>query len=125
GRDVLDALSREAIDDAGIAVMLGLEERQKLRLGVGLGGDAIADIGPVEAGGEDAGLAEDEALDDVAACRPVGGRGQRDARHFREALMQHRELAIFGAEIMAPLRDAMRLVDGEERQLAAREKIET
>ena len=32
--------------------------------------------------------------------------------------------AIFGAEIMAPLRDAMRLVDGEERDVGARQQIE-
>ena len=37
--------------------MLGLEEGQELRLGVGLGQHAVADVGPVEARGEDARLA--------------------------------------------------------------------
>ena len=30
--------------------------------------------------------------------------------------MQHRQFPVFGAEIVAPLRHAMRLVDGEQRQ---------
>ena len=32
--------------------------------------------------------------------------------------MQGRELQVFGAEIVAPLRDAVRFVDGEQGQLA-------
>ena len=38
--------------------------------------------------------------------------------------MQHRELHVFGAEIVAPLRDAVRLVDGEQREFRAREQIQ-
>ena len=124
GRDFLDAFARQAIDDAGIAAMLGIEEGPELISRVVLGDDAVADVRPVEAGGEDARLAEAQALDDIAARRPVGGRGQGDARHSREALVQHRELEIFRAEIVAPLRDAMRLVDGEERRTRLRQKIE-
>ena len=47
--------------------------------------DAIADVGAVEPGGEDARGAEIEPLDDVAPRRPVRGRGERDARHRRES----------------------------------------
>ena len=50
--------------------------------------------------------------------RLVGGGGQRDARDGRVALVQGRELQVFRAEIVAPLRDAMRFVDGEQGQLA-------
>ncbi len=46
----------------------------------------------------------------------VGGRGERDARHAGKALAQHGELQVLGPEVVAPLRDAMRLVDGEQRQ---------
>ena len=38
--------------------------------------------------------------------------------------MQHIEPHVFGAEVVAPLRDAMRLVDGEQRELGARQQIE-
>ena len=77
--------------------------------------DAVADVRAIEAGDEDARLVETQPLDDVGACRPVRGRGQRDTRHIGKALVQHRELEIFRPEIMSPLRHAMRLVDGEQR----------
>ena len=38
------------------------------------------------------------------------------------AFVQHGELAVFAAEIVAPLRHAMRLVDGEQRDRAAIEQ---
>ncbi len=36
-----------------------------------------------------------------------------------EALVQHGQLDVLGAEIVAPLRDAVRLVDGEQRDAGA------
>ena len=74
-------------------------------------------FGPVEAGGEDARRAELEALDDVAAASAPSAVAVSAMRGTcGKALVQHRELQVFGAEIVAPLRDAMRLVDGEERE---------
>ena len=40
-----------------------------------------------------------------------GGRRQRHHRHVREMLPQFFQLAIFGAEIVAPFADAMGFVD--------------
>ena len=54
----------------------------------------------------------------------IGGRGQRDARHGGKTLVQQRQLQVFGPEIVAPLRDAMRLVDREQRELRAVQQIE-
>ena len=45
----------------------------------------------------------------------VGRRRQRQARHAGEARAQHAETAIFGPEMMAPLADAMGLIDREQR----------
>ena len=56
------------------------------------------------------------------AGRRIGGGGQRDARHLRAALVQQGQFAVFGPEIVAPLRDAMRLVDGEQGDPAAIEQ---
>ncbi len=39
-----------------------------------------------------------------------------------EPLGENLELAVFGTEVVAPLGDAVRLVDGEQRQLRAREQ---
>jgi hypothetical protein len=76
----------------------------------------IADVGPVEAGNEDARRVEAQAFDDFAARQVVGGGRQGDARHARPALVQDGKLDVLGAEIVAPLRDAMRFVDGEQGQ---------
>src|SRR5690348_7172440 len=81
--------------------------------------DAVADVGPVETGDELTGLVERQPFDDLAPGRGVGRRGQRDARHVRKAFVQHRELAVLGAEVVAPLRYAVGFVDREQRYLRA------
>ena len=65
-----------------------------------------------------------EPLDDLLARQLVGGRGQRDARHVGKALGDHRQADIFRAEIVPPLRYAMRLVDGEQRDIGPAEQGE-
>jgi len=78
--------------------------------------DAVADVGAIEAGNELARLLQREPFDDLAARRGIRRRGERDARHGGEAFVQHGQRAVLGAEVVAPLRDAMRLVDGEQGQ---------
>lgn len=73
----------------------------------------VADVGAVEGTDEVARVYQIQALCDLALGRRVGGGRQRHARYMRPALMQYGELAVFRAEIVAPLRDAMRFVDGE------------
>ena len=53
---------------------------------------------------------------DVVARARIRGRSQRDPRHAGELIGQTRETAVLRAEFMAPLRNAMRLVDREQRQ---------
>jgi hypothetical protein len=49
----------------------------------------------------------------VLGCRPAGNSGERQGLHVAERLAGAGDLAVFGAEIVAPLRDAMRLVHRE------------
>ena len=56
-------------------------------------------------------------LADLAPRRLVGGRGQGDPRHGGEPLVQHRELQVLRAEIVTPLRYAVRLIDREQRKI--------
>ena len=65
---------------------------------------------------------EAEPLGDLAAGQLVGGGGQRDPRHVREFLGDRRQPDIFRAEVVAPLRHAMRLVDREQRQFRPRQQ---
>ena len=67
---------------------------------------------------------ESEALGDLAPGRRVRSGGQRDAGHVGVALVQHRKLEVLGPEIVTPLRDAVRLVDGEEGDAGAVEEGE-
>ena len=62
------------------------------------------------------GVFERQLGDDLLARALVGRRRQRDARHVRKPLGENLELAVFGPEVVTPLRDAVRLVDREQRQ---------
>lgn len=55
-----------------------------------------------------------QALDHLLAGTHVRGGGQGDPRHLREQLGKLAELQVFGTEVMAPLRHAVRFVDGEQ-----------
>ena len=123
-RGLVDLLARQAIDDARFAGMLFLDEAQQLRARVVLVDDGVADVRPVEARDEDARLVQRQPPHDLVARLRVGGGGERDARHLGKALVQHRELQVFRAEVVPPLRDAVRLVDGEERELRLGERLE-
>jgi hypothetical protein len=120
----LDLDARQAVDDAGLVRMLAPDEGQQLRLRILLRHDAVADVRPVEAGDEDAAVLQLQPLGDVAPGRAVGGGGQGDARHAGIARCQRVQLQVFRAEVVAPLRHAMRLVDREQGQLAVVEHVE-
>ena len=120
--NILDLGAGKAIDDAAIALVAGQEIQQLLARLVALD-DGIGNIGTVEAGGEDPRLFEPQTFDNVFARRGIGSSGEGDTRHAGIELDQMDELAIFRAEIMAPLAHAMGLVDGKERDLDARKHI--
>ena len=63
-------------------------------------------------------LAEAEPLAHVLARLRVGGGGAGDERHAGEQPAQLPELHVLGPEVVAPLADAVRLVDGEEGDAA-------
>ena len=57
--------------------------------------------------------------EDVGPGARIGGRGQRQPRNVAMLVEQGAQLAIVGAEVVAPFADAMRLVDGDQRQVRA------
>ena len=60
-------------------------------------------------------IAQTELLDDVMADALGGAGGKGGDRAVGEKFAEAAELAIFGAEVVAPLGDAMGFVNGEER----------
>ena len=79
-----------------------------------LGGHAVEDIGAIERADELPRAVQRQSLDDLAPGWRIGGGGQGDPRHLRPALVEQGELAILGSKIVAPLRHAVRFVDGEQ-----------
>ena len=68
-------------------------------------------------------LGDAELLGDVLLHERRGGRGQRDHRggaQLRQPLAQH---PVLGPEVVAPVRDAVRLVDCDQHGLALREHL--
>ncbi len=114
----VDFLARQAIDNARIAAPLG-QERQQLLARLLLGHDAVKNIRPVEARQEALGVLQMQAFDDFFAGTFVGRGGQRNARHVGKQFRQLAQLQIFAPEIVAPLRDAVRLINREQGNFQA------
>ncbi len=71
---------------------------------------------------EAVGLHHAELADDVAGDAPGGGRGEREDRHAAELLLQAAQPPVRGPEVVAPLGDAVRLVDDDQRDAHAAEE---
>ncbi|RML88107.1 hypothetical protein ALQ88_05894 [Pseudomonas savastanoi] len=112
----IDFLARQAVDNASIAAPFG-EERQQLFARLFLGHDAIEDVWPVEAGQKALGVLQVQARDDFFTGTLVGGGSQRNARHIRKQLGQLPQLQVLRAEIMTPLRYAVRFINGKQGNL--------
>ena len=109
--DALGGGAAGAVDDAAL-VLARPDELQDLLQRLVLRHDAVGEIGAVEARDEHRRIAQLAGAVTMSARDALGrGGGQRHDRHVREAAAQPRELAVFRTEIVAPLGDAVRLVD--------------
>ncbi len=73
-----------------------------------------AEVRAVKARRDPDGVAQPQPADDVVGDPRRRGRGQRDRRARPDARRGIRKREVVGAEIMAPLRDAMGLIDHEQ-----------
>ena len=112
----LDLAARRAVDDARLAVV-PREDVDQLRVQVAAAQHAVHEVRPIERSDEHQRILQPQLGDDVAPDAFGRGRGERVERHAREILAQPSELAVLRAEIVAPLADAVRFVDGDERQV--------
>ena len=97
------------------------DEAQELAAAVAARAHGEAQVRPVEAVDEQLRRRREQPRDDVAARRLVGGRGEGDGLGDAERVAQRREVHVVGTEVVAPLRDAVRLVDREHRGLRGAE----
>ena len=122
-RRLLDRGARQAVDDARVTRVLGAQQVEELGPGVVLRCDPVLDVRPVEAGHEVPRVGQLQALRDLGVGRRGGRRGEGDPGDVGPALVQHGQLEVVGPEVVAPLRHAVRLVDGEQRDPAAVEQV--
>jgi hypothetical protein len=87
--------ARLAIDDARLAVVLGLDERSRLARRV-TSHDGVADVGLRSKLLTNARASSGEPLDHVLARQVVGRRRQRHARHVGKGFRAAGRTAVFG-----------------------------
>ena len=122
-RKRIDLAARRAVDDARLAAM-AREDLLELPLQRGPRKRAIEQVRPIERADELQRVSERELCRDVAPDARGRGRGERVKAGARQQLPQPAELAVLGPEIVSPLADAVRFVDGDEAHAARREQRE-
>ncbi len=111
GRQLVDVLAANAVENARLA-LVPLEHLLHLADEIQARENAIIEIRPVEIADENGRVLEPELLADIAPDLLGGGGGVSMERDVRELLAQAFQLAIFRPKIVAPMADAMGLVDG-------------
>ncbi len=106
-------LAHAAINDAGAAAPRGDQPDQLAHWIVFAGQSRKGDRGAPERADEQARRTGEQIFDNVGPGARRGGRRGRDDLRRAERIGESSDPAIVGAEIMPPLRDAMRLVHGE------------
>ena len=110
-------IPRAAIDDSRLVAVV-LQEGQHLAQAARARLHGKLQIAPVEAGHEHVGIGEPQAFLDVPLHSRRRSSRQRDADRVPVAAAHVQQLAVFRAKIVAPLGDAMRLVDHQAGQPA-------
>ena len=120
----LHLLAAQAVNDAGLALVL-LHVLNQLLFGVVLGAHLVVEIGAVEAGFEDAGVVHVQVFLDVQLHFGRGrGREGNNGHVAAQVVDDAANLAVLGPEVVAPLRDAVGLVDGHEADGAFQQELD-
>ncbi len=105
---------RVAIDDAGLAAP-GRQELLELAARLVPGTYLVVNVRPIEAGHEHRRVVERQAGEDLVAGARLRGCGEGDAWHPGVAAGEHPQTEVILAEVVAPFGNAVRLVDGKQR----------
>ena len=125
--ELLDGLAARAVDDTRLVLALARERDHTAVLGLAVGRPLHEEleVRPIEARKHGVGVAQAEGARDVVAH---GLRGRRGERHHRRAsghgIDELDDPLVRRPEVIAPLADAVRLVDGKKGDAARRGDLE-
>ena len=109
-RDLFGVSTAERVDDDRFSSVAS-DLFEQLLLAVFAWSDPVGQIRPVERTHHHLRISELQLMDDVVANPRCGGRGTGVDRDAGKKVAQCRELAVLGAEVMAPLTDAVGFID--------------
>ena len=110
GTDGLDLLATDTVDDPRL-ILVPFHNGADLTRQLVAPLDAVSQVGAVEAADEDLRLTERQLLDDVVADSLIRGRGEGVDADLGELLAKEFQSAIVGPKVVAPVADAVGLVD--------------
>ena len=114
--ELLDLLAAQTVDDPALALVL-LDEADDVVVDVVLRADLVVKVRAVERRLEDRGIGHAEVLLDVHLHLGCGRSRKGDQRRLADFVDDRADAPILGTEVVSPLGDAVRLVDGIERHL--------
>ena len=120
---LFDSFAGGGVDDAGLP-LAGAHHRLDLLGDLGLPGHRKMQVGPVERPYEASRLAPEQLGHDFLARAGIGRGGDGDHLRVTERIRGGAQLHVFRAKVVAPLRDAMGLVDGEAVATGGAQRIE-
>ena len=121
--DLFDFLAAEAVDDTALAGVV-LDELDDVPLGIRLVADLVVEVFAVEGILEHAGVQHAEVLLDVGLDFRCGRGRQGDDGSAVDLGDDLADAAVFGAEVVAPLGDAMRFIYRIERDMQLLEQLD-
>ena len=101
-----------------------LQELQQLAVAALFMAQQIANVGAIEAGQKHLALQQSQPFADIGLGARVGGGGEGQPWHLRKPFSQLIELAVFGPEIVAPLRHAVGFINGEQCRSGAAKALQ-
>jgi hypothetical protein len=122
GRERLGIVARDAVHDDRLAGMPPHHLQHLCRL-VRAGQDPVHQVRPVERPHQHGRILESELLAHVGPHAWGGGRGERVHADPGQGALELRELAVLGTEVVAPLADAVGLVDHDRPHADRRELL--
>ena len=110
--DRIDVLAADAVDDAPFTRM-PFDDVDDLEQAAGSGHDAVDEVRSIEVPDQRLGVTQSELFDDVFPDPARRGRGERVNDRVGKPVAKLRQQAVVRTEVMPPVTDAMRFVDGE------------